>query len=325
MATASVTSRPPAPSKLYDLDITIVNAKHLKNVNWRQGDLRPYVIFWVDPDRRLATKPDDSGTTRPVWNERFVLPLSLPPRDSLLTLEIFHSRPSETSKPLVGTLRIELRDVLVDSNESATRVKSFELKRPSGRPHGKIRLKLSLRERPNDNYQTAPPSSYMYSTAPPPPLPTYPGRDYRGYSPAPYSSLPVVHQPPSMSSPPPPPAPQSFSYTTYSDPYSGYYPGYYSQVPPPPPPRPFFDRQSSYGGPGPSAPVDYAPYDHQKRGSGKFGMGMGTGLAVGAVAGALGGLALEEGIKYEEEKIADRVENDLTSRDDHYSDYHTDY
>ncbi|KAL2455294.1 Uncharacterized protein Adt_47349 [Abeliophyllum distichum] len=34
--------------------------------------------------------------------------------------------------------------------------------------------------------------------------------------------------------------------------------------------------------------VDYAPYDHQKRGSGKFGMGgMGTGLAVGAVARAL--------------------------------------
>ncbi|KAL2542431.1 Calcium-dependent lipid-binding (CaLB domain) family protein [Abeliophyllum distichum] len=237
MATASLTS-PPAPSKLYNLDITIINAKHLKNVNRRQGDHRPYIIFWVDPDRRLATKPDDSGTTRPVWNERFVLPLSLPPRDSLLTLVIFHSRPSETSKPLVGTLRIELRDLLVDSNESAIRVKSFEFKRPSGRPHGKIRLKLSLRERSNDNYQTAPPSSYIYSTARSPPLPTYPGRDYGGYSSAPYSSLPVVHQPPSMSSPPPPPAPQSFSYT-YSDPYSGYYPSYYSQVPSPPPPRPF--------------------------------------------------------------------------------------
>ncbi|KAL2454478.1 C2 domain-containing protein [Abeliophyllum distichum] len=114
----------------------------------------------------------------------------------------------------------------------------------------------------------------MYSTARSPPLPTYPGRDYGGYSPAPYSSLPVVHQPPSMSSPPPPPAPQSFSYT-YSDPYSGYYPGYYSQL--------------------------ELWLEHS------------------------GGLALEEGIKYEEEKIADRVENDLTSRDDHYSHYRTDY
>lgn len=48
---------------------------------------------------------------------------------------------------------------------------------------------------------------------------------------------------------------------------------------------------------------------------------MGTRLAVGA----LGGLALEEGIKYKEEKITERVENDLASRDDYYSDYCTDY
>lgn len=54
---------------------------------------------------------------------------------------------------------------------------------------------------------------------------------------------------------------------------------------------------------------------------------MGTGFAVGAVAGALGGLALDEGIKYEEEKIAERMENDMvstsrvsTARDDLYAD-----
>ncbi|KAL2532410.1 Calcium-dependent lipid-binding (CaLB domain) family protein [Abeliophyllum distichum] len=237
MATASLTS-PPAPSKLYNLDITIVNAKHLKNVNRRQGDHRPYIIFWVDrtvaspPSMTIPGRPDQCGTSALFCRSLFLPEILCSPWD-----------------------------LLVDSIESAIRVKSFEVKRPSGRPHGKIRLKLSLRERSNDNYQTAPPSSYIYSTARSPPLPTYPGRDYGGYSSAPYSSLPVVHQPPSMSSPPPPPAPQSFSYT-YSDPYSGYYPSYYSQVPSPPPPWPFFDRQSSYGGPGPSAPVDYAPYDH---------------------------------------------------------------
>ena len=71
-------SRPP-PAKPMDLDLTIVSAKHLKNVNWRSGgDLKPYAVFWVDPDRRLATKSDDSGSTRPVWNERFTLSLSFP-------------------------------------------------------------------------------------------------------------------------------------------------------------------------------------------------------------------------------------------------------
>lgn len=60
---------------------------------------------------------------------------------------------------------------------------------------------------------------------------------------------------------------------------------------------------------------------------GKPGMGMGTGLAVGAAAGALGGLALEEDIKYEEEKIGERVENDMVStvRDDRYGEYRSDY
>ena len=68
--------------------------------------------------------------------------------------------------------------------------------------------------------------------------------------------------------------------------------------------------------------MDYTPYD-QKPKSGKVG-GFGTGLAVGAVAGGLGGLALEEGAKREEEKVAERVENELDSRDNFsdYSNYH---
>lgn len=66
--------------------------------------------------------------------------------------------------------------------------------------------------------------------------------------------------------------------------------------------------------------MDYAPPYDQKQKSGKIG-GFGTGLAVGAVAGAMGGLALDEGLKHEEEKIA---ESDLDSRDD-YSDYHVNY
>ncbi|KAF2296234.1 hypothetical protein GH714_036969 [Hevea brasiliensis] len=183
-------SRPPPPKSL-DLELTIVSAKHLKNVNWKNGDLKAYAVFWVDPDRRLSTKSDDSGSTRPVWNERFT----------------------------------------------------------------------SL-----------------------------------------FFSLPRILISPSRSSTPNPAKPQT------------------PRRHPPSPPRPIFDRTGSYGGP--SAPVEYSLYDQRQKGGGK--MGFGTGLAVGAVAGALGGLALEEGLKYEEEKIAERVENDLTGRDD-YSDYRADY
>ncbi|XP_065870746.1 protein SRC2 [Euphorbia lathyris] len=303
----------PSPSKQLDLELTVVSAKHLKNVNWKIGDLKAYAVFWVDPDRRLATKSDESGSTRPVWNERFSLPLSLPLQDSYLTIEIFHSKPSETPKPLVGTLRVSLKDL--PYLEDASRIRNFELIRPSGRPQGKIKIKLGLRERPLppppppsqlDYHHVASPQNYYYNTSPAP-------RDYRYGMTLPQSP-----------SPPPPPPP----YTSYHDPYasSQYYSGYYSTVAAPPmPPRPIFDRTSNYSGP--SAPVDCsASYDQRQKG-GK--MGFGTGLAVGAVAGALGGLALDEGLKYEEEKIADRVENDLASRGDfraeEFRDYRDDY
>ena len=74
--------------------------------------------------------------------------------------------------------------------------------------------------------------------------------------------------------------------------------------------RPLFDRTSSTYSGGPSAPFDYSVaaamtlYDYQRqKGVGGGKLGFGTGLAVDAVAGALGGLAIDGGLKYEEEKI----------------------
>jgi hypothetical protein len=47
-------------------------------------------------------------------------------------------------------------------------------------------------------------------------------------------------------------------------------------------------------------------------------------LAVGGVAGALGGLALDDGLKYEDEKIESKAESELNRRES-YSDYRSDY
>ncbi|KAH7657099.1 C2 domain-containing protein [Dioscorea alata] len=311
-------SRPPPPPKSFDLvEITVVSAKHLKNVNWRHGDLKPYAVVYLDPERRAATKPDDSGSTRPVWNE-----------------------PSETPKPLVGTARCPLKDLLSEPatalDGSPSPIKTLELRRPSGRPQGKIRIKLAIKDRPapppEPGYHFGPPSGYYYSTAgaAPPPPPPQPTRDYSRYSPQPPPASPYSH--------PIPPQPSQYSYGVYSDPFAGYYSsgaGYYS-APPAPAPAPapaptqaparsYYDRAAGYGGP--SAPLDYSSsgpssyYEQKPKGS---RLGMGTGLAVGAAAGALGALALEEGVKYEEGKIADKVETDLAARDD-YSDYRADY
>ncbi|KAG2723858.1 hypothetical protein I3843_02G166700 [Carya illinoinensis] len=252
------TSRPP-PQKRLDLELTIVSAKHLKNVNWKNKDLKPYASF--------------------------TFPLTNPVQDFVLTLEIFHSKPSKTPMPLVGTLRVPLKD-LANNPDDPIRIKTFQLTRPS-----------VVRERPLSlDYHVAPQPSYYYSGAT-----TLPPHDYKGYSPY---TLPLFALSPLQ------PSPVSYLYSSDPNAYSGYYIGYYSSAPPPPiPPRPFFDQPMNYGGPGgPNGPsaVDYS--------------GLGTGLAMGAVVGALGGLALEEGLKYEQENIMDRVENDVAARDD-YSDY----
>ncbi|CAO2195292.1 unnamed protein product [Urochloa humidicola] len=292
---------PAAPPKAFDLEVTVVSGKHLKNVNWRRGDLRAYVVAYLDPSRRAATRPDDGGGCKPAWNERLVLPLPphLSPHDPsiLLSLDVFHSKPSDSPKPLVGSARSPLRDLLFPTNpnpshdSAASTIFSLPLLRPSGRPQGKLRIRVAIRER-----------------SPPPPEPQYP----------PPSSSPYYFPPP------PPPAysaPPQYGSEQYYRPS-----GYYSAPPPPTP------SQYEYTG-GPSAPVDYSrQYEQRGRtggggsGSGTGRYGVGTGLAVGAVTGALGGLAIDEGVKYKEEKAAERVEEKVVpaARDD-YSEYRGDY
>ncbi|KAM7263005.1 hypothetical protein ACFE04_000688 [Oxalis oulophora] len=276
-SSSSTSHPPPPPLKPVDLHLTIISAKHIKNVNWLNGDLKPYVVFWVDPERRLATKSDDSGSTRPVWNERFTIPIPFLVPESILTLEVFHSKPSETPKPLVGTVRIPL--IYLGSDDSGS-IKSFELVRPSGRPQGKIRIKISVRES--------------------------------------YSCIAPPHQQQHWSA-------SSYYYRAPS-PYGAYPPNaYYSSAPPPPiPSRPLFDsnRTSSFGAPaayttttttttGPSAPVDYSPYDnqrHQMLGS--------MGLSVGGVTGRLGRLAVDE-----EDKTESELDSEFDRRDYKYAGY----
>ena len=306
-----------ASSKSHDLEITIISAKHLKNVNWRNGDLKPYATFFLDnSDHRLATHADDSLSTRPVWNERFTLPMTRQIYDSVLTLEIFHSKPSETPQPLVGTVKFPLSNLIVSDESLSCEVRTLELLRPSGRPQGKVRVKLEVKERPLpppvQDYHTAPNYSHYYNPAPaPPPPPPPPARDYREYAPSPYG---------------------------YADPY-GYYPAYY----PPQPPRPLYNRASNYSLPGgPSAPVDLSaqsspsPYDHKPpppppglfQKTSNYGVPSGPSAPVdyshgkgsgSLISGAMGGLSLEEGSNYEKEKVA-------TDKESHsYHDYRREY
>ncbi|KAJ6299555.1 hypothetical protein OIU76_020509 [Salix suchowensis] len=109
-----------ASTKPLHLEITIISAKHLKNVNWRNGDLKPYATFYLDnSDHHLATHADDSLSTRPVWNERFTIPMIRPrfsPHPRRLPLQAIrnpqtscrHREISTESDPRLGRVNIIL-------------------------------------------------------------------------------------------------------------------------------------------------------------------------------------------------------------------------
>ncbi|GLJ42093.1 hypothetical protein SUGI_0871670 [Cryptomeria japonica] len=286
-----------------DVDLTFISAKDLKNVNWRYGDLRPYAVVWVDPDNKVSSQVDREGDTKPSWNEKLTIPINRPLQDAELTIEIIHEKASEQTKPLIGTARVRLSEILDEVGFDQRQERTLKLKRPSGRPQGKLEIAICLRERrwPEQQY----PYQQPYGT--------------RDYAPAPY---PSQQYPYAYGSNPPP---QPYAYGYGSNPPPQQYP--YAANPPSQYPS------GPYGNPYPQqAPVSYgassgygsgpAYGETQKPKSSKFGVG--TGLAVGAVAGVLGGLALAEGAEYVEDKIADdaaeKVEDDYANQGG-YDDY----
>lgn len=257
-----------------EVEITISSAKDIKNVNWRNGPNKPYAVVWVDPKYKSSTRVDGEGDTCPSWNETLVIPL--PPdnddEDDKVYIDIVHAGREEDTKPLIGSAHLSLRDVIDDVGLGVPVVKTLKLKRPSGRPHGKIDVTVTVREpryHPAPGSYLAPPYGYTHA----PPQPVY----GEAYAPS-YGN---THAPPQ-----------------YGDPYA---------------PSQSYGN-AAYGNSG----HGYAP--EKEKGS-KFG-GMGTGLAVGTVAGVLGGVALAEGLEAVEDNIAEdaaeKVEDDLDAGEDDF-------
>ncbi|PRQ22160.1 putative C2 domain-containing protein [Rosa chinensis] len=261
----------------YEVEVTISSAKDLKNVNWRHGELKPYAVVWVDPNNKCSTHVDEYGDDSPTWDETLSIPLRGPVEDSTLFVDIIHVKADEGVKPLIGSAKLPLREVLDDVGLGAPSVHKLKLKRPSGRPHGKLEVKVTVRppryQAPDPYHAPAP---YGYGIAP------SQSRDYG--APQQYN---YQYAPPA----------QPQYYQSSGVPQAGY--GYN---------QPSYD-QSQYGSGG---SYGYGSSEKPKEKS-KFGVG--TGLAVGAVAGVLGGLAIAEGVDYVEDKIADdaaeKVEEDL--------------
>ncbi|KAK6925846.1 C2 domain [Dillenia turbinata] len=209
----------------HEVQVTISSAKHLKNVNWRHGDIRPYAVVWVDPSNKFTTRVDEHGDTSPHWDERLVIQLTAPVDESTLHIDIVHANAEVDTKPLIGSARLLLSQVFDNVGFNETLDKTLKLRRPSGRPQGKLEVKVVLTE-------------HRYH-------------------------VPEPHYAPPYGVPPPQPV--------YGYPYS---------APSPPPPHAGVTRRTT-------------TTVHHEDGK-KNKLGLGAGLAVGAAAGLLGGLAISD-------------------------------
>ncbi|KAG8048347.1 hypothetical protein GUJ93_ZPchr0008g11459 [Zizania palustris] len=281
----------------YEVEVTVSSARDLKNVNWRNGDLKAYAVLWIDDGAKCSTRVDLDNAENPTWDDKVNVPLPPSSRvdDAVLYIDVVHANAADGVKPLVGSARLPLRDVLDDAGIGGRASRSLRLKRPSGRPQGRVEVRVAVREAAR--YYDPSPYPAPYSTgsrdpyaAPPP----YASAGYGGYGSGGYAAPPAGY--PSAYGAPP---------VAYGAPPVAY--GGAAAAP------------GSYGAGGP------VMVEETKK---KSKMGLGTGVAVGAAAGVLGGLALAGGASYLENKfeegVAEKVEDDL-ARDDYTGDYDDDY
>ncbi|KAF8654023.1 hypothetical protein HU200_062166 [Digitaria exilis] len=277
-----------AMASRFEVEVTVGSASNLKNVNWRNGELQPYAVLWVDDGPKCSTRVDSGDD--PVWDDKVVVPI--PPssaarlEDAVLYLDVVHAAGDADGdvKPLVGSARLPLRDVLDDAGVGAKVSRSLRLKRPSGRPQGRIEVRVAVREAaPPPRYNPYPAAAYSSSRDP---------YDYSG-----------AGQPPPYYAAPPAAAAGAYGGATYG------------AAPPPP---------VAYGG-DPAAAAAYggaAPHTKSKMG---MGTGLAVGAAAGLLGGlalAEGASYVED--KFED-NVADKVEDDLYGDGDDDGGYDDDY
>ncbi|CAO2164844.1 unnamed protein product [Urochloa humidicola] len=282
----------------YEVEVTVGSASNLKNVNWRNGDLKPYAVVWVDDGPKCSTRVDLDNGEDPVWDEKLAVPVPPPSAarldDAVLYIDVVHAANADdegVTKPLVGSARLPLREVLDDAGVGGGKVsRTLRLKRPSGRPQGRLDVRVAVRE-----------AARYYDPCATAPAPAY-GQQSRD----PYYAAPPYGQPAPYAAPP-------AGYPAAAAAYGGGAYGAAAAAPPAYGADPYgaaAPPAAAYGG---APPPAAAPAKSSK-------MGMGTGLAVGAAAGLLGGLALAEGASYLEDKfedhVAEKVEDDLYDGDD---------
>ncbi|ESQ51144.1 hypothetical protein EUTSA_v10022712mg [Eutrema salsugineum] len=127
-----------APSQI--LELNIISAQELAPV---ARCMKTYAIAWIDPERKLMTRVDNTGGTSPTWNDKFVFRLdeeALYHGTSIVVIEIYALHWFKDIH--VGTVQTLISDLVNPS--SAMRFITLEVLRASGRPHGLLNIAVGV-------------------------------------------------------------------------------------------------------------------------------------------------------------------------------------
>ncbi|CAN1242744.1 hypothetical protein LINPERPRIM_LOCUS5443 [Linum perenne] len=112
--------------------------------------MKTYAVAWIHPNRKLSTRVDALGHTRPTWNDKFVFRVDeefLYSETSAINIDIYASHWFRDI--LVGTVRVLVGSVAPPRpNKSLPRIGNrflaLQVRRPSGRPQGLLNVGISI-------------------------------------------------------------------------------------------------------------------------------------------------------------------------------------
>ncbi|XP_021763107.1 protein SRC2-like isoform X1 [Chenopodium quinoa] len=307
------------------LEITLISAKDLKNVNLI-GKMDPYVVVHLsdDPKNKQKTPVHQDGGTNPAWNYtiRFTIDDAVaakPGKYVVFTLKHEHTFGADKD---LGEVLVPLKELLDGVKDpSGSQLVTYQVKRVSSqKAQGELKLSYKFVDVNNmgsygkGEYKPAQScssssGSAAAAAAPYPPPGGY-GGGYGDVYPPPHHAggYPPAHSqapPPAAGIPyaaagapggyPPQQYPPQQSHGT-GVPYSAAPQGYPQYGGYPPPPNAGYGYPPSGGYPPPGGYPAYPPAGGyaQKPQKPKKSGGMGMGLGAGLLGGAIGGLVLGE-------------------------------
>jgi len=131
------------------LELTIIAAAGLKNVNLLGKKINPYAVAWIDPLVKKSTQTLQNSGRDPVWNETLCLPLQtelLNNPNAALIIQVLSAGHLKTK--IAGTTTLMLNEIkricsVTDRDEQKTL--ALQLWRPSGRAYGILKVSLKLK------------------------------------------------------------------------------------------------------------------------------------------------------------------------------------